>query len=240
MPRSMLFMLALPFFFGACTKNQVSSKPVATAEAPKEKCRMTPPWGTIQIPKRGFVSIDPVGDGECNDSLAGKWERYAGKSYDLMLVLDGPGGSGRYWHNTVGVADKKETAPARGICFEESTIGWKSLRGFENRALPWAEDLNRDGDPELIIWDSFFLSDDEEMSDPPYIGLMAWVYRTGNGEKFELDWEMSRKFAARIAVEYHKPLPDLDTFMKMIREKAALALETFAKEGCIPKVESRQ
>lgn len=238
MPKSMLFIFVLPCFFGACIKSQVSPKAITADETPKEKCRMTPAWLTIQPPESGFASIDPAGDGECmdRDSLAGKWERYAGKNYDLMLVLDGPGGSGRYWYNTVGVVDNKETAPARGICFETSTIGWRSLQAFENRGLPWAEDLNDDGNPELIIWDSFFLSDDEDASVGPYVGLMAWVYRTRDGAKFELDWEMSRKFAARIAVEYHKSLPDPDKYMKVIREKAAFALETFAKEGCISKV----
>jgi len=233
MLKSMLFILVLPFFFGACIKSQVSSKPITTAETPTEKCRMNPPWGTIQMPESGFASIDPVGEGECMDSLAGKWERYAGKSYDLMLVLDGPGGSGRYWFNTVGVVENKETEPVRGICFETSTIGWRSLQGFENRSLPWAEDVNGDGDPELIIWDSFFLSDYEGMLYAPYTALMAWVYRTSDGEKFELDWEMSRKFAGRIAVEYRKSLPDPD--LKIIREEAVVALETFANEGCISK-----
>ncbi len=236
MPKSMLLILALPFFFSGCNKNPMPSKPITAAETPKEKCRMNPPWLTIPMPESGFASIDPVSDGECmdRDSLAGKWKRYAGKSYDLMLVLEGPAGSGRYWHNAVGVVDKKDSAPARGICFGASTIGWRSLQGFENRSLPWAEDLNGDGDLELIIWDSFSLNDDEDAPDGSYVGLMAWVYRTGNGEKFEMDWEMSRKFAARIAVEYHKSL--LDTSMKMIREKAAFALETFAKGGCVSKV----
>ncbi len=233
MPKSVLFILVLPFFFGACIKNQVSSKSITATETLKEKCRMNPPWVTIQMPESGFASIDPIGESECMDSLAGKWKRYAGKSYDLMLVLDGPGGSGRYWNNAVGVVKKEDLAPARGICFEASTIGWRNLQGFEKGGLPWAEDLNGDGDPELIIWDGFPLNDDEDTPDTPYVGLMAWVYRTGDGEKFDLDWEMSRKFAARIAVEYHKSLLGMDTSMKMIREKAAFALETFAKEGCI-------
>jgi len=232
MPKSMLFILVLPFFFGACSESQVSSKSITATETPKEKCRMNPPWVTIQMPESGFASIDPGEGSECGDSLAGNWKRYAGKSYDLMLVLDGPGGSGRYWNNAVGVVNKNDSAPARGICFEASTIGWRSLQDFENKGLPWVEDLNGDGDPELVVWDSFSLNDDEDAPDGPYMGLMAWVYRTGDGEKFELDWEMSRKFAARIAAEYHKSPPNMDTPMKMIREKAAFALETFAKEGC--------
>lgn len=236
MPKSMLFILVLPFFFGACIESQVSSKSITAAETPMEKCRMNPPWVTIQMPESGFASISPGEDSECGDALAGNWKRYAGKSYDLMLVLNGPGGSGRYWYNTVGVVDKKDSAPARGICFETSTIGWRSLQDFENRGLPWAEDLNDDGDPDLVVWDSFSLNDDEDAPVEPYTGLMAWVYRTDDGEKFELDWEMSRKFAGRIAVEYHKSLPHTDASMKMIREKAAFALETFANESCISKV----
>lgn len=230
MPKSMLLMLALSFFFSGCNKNPIPSRSITAAETPKKKCRMNPPWLTIQIPESGFASINSGDGSECSDLLEGKWERYAGKNYDLMLVLDGPGGSGRYWFITVSAVGKKDTTPARGICFETSTIGWRSLQGFEKGGLPWAEDLNGDGDPELIVWDSFFLSDDEDLFVGSYTGLMAWVYRTGDGEKLELDWEMSRKFAARIAVEYRKTLPDTD--MKTIREEAALALEIFAKEGC--------
>ncbi len=227
-PLSALLVLAL--FFGACHKNSTTSRQQVAPESSLEKCRMNPPWLTLHLPEKGFVAANPDAV-ECNTPASDAWKRHMGKSYDLMLVADGPAGSGRYWTITVAVIASEKQEPVRGLCLETSTGGWRSLQGFERAGLPWAEDLNGDGDPELIFWESFSLSDSETMYDVREMGLMAWVYRTDSYGKFELDWEMSRRFARRIAAAYRSSAPSPD--LKIIRQKAALALEAFADGTCI-------
>lgn len=184
----------------------------------------------IKLPKRGFKQIGQGANADDEDVAEGKpWERFTGKTYDLLLKTDGPSGSGRYWTITVNIDESHTTQPQNGISFETSTLGWRTLQGFENGGLNWAEDLDGDGDPELIVWDSFFAGDNPDAAPHP-AGLCAWVYRKTQANQLILDWDLSKKFAARIAAEYRRPSDD--AYLQVTRSMIADQIELFANGAC--------
>jgi hypothetical protein len=207
-------------------------QPVATKNQPPAPCKMQPFLPeSIKLPKRGFKQIGQGNNADDEDVSEGKpWERFPGKTYDLLLKTEGPGGSGRYWTITVNIDETRTTEPQNGICFETSTLGWRTLQGFENGGLNWAEDLNGDGDPELIVWASFFAGDDPDTAPHP-TGLCAWVYRKTQANQLVLDWDLSRKFADRVAAEYRRPHDNV--YLQEKRNVIAEQIELFAKGGCL-------
>lgn len=62
-----------------------------------------------------------------------------------------------------------------------STAGWRTLRQYRRISLLWLEDLDQDGEAELIIWDSFPLKENASMAE---YGLVAWVYRLASKDLF--------------------------------------------------------
>ena len=193
-------------------------------------CLMRPPCETIQIPDQGFTWLDSnLYADPCavvDDSM---WMRQPADSFDLMVATDGPHGSGRYWTVTIGIAETKKKTPHRGICLETTTIGWRTLRNFNNVPLPWVGDRDEDGLAEIIIWDSFPLHEEASMAE---FGLIAWIYEIELAGVFCIDWQLSRELAAEIAAAYHKPVDGINEWIQKLRNDAARNLEMFASEKC--------
>ena len=187
-------------------------------------CLMEPTHRAMQVPEEGLVWLEGEElHGACDAVLAKKWVRRPSKTFDLLVYADGPSGSGRFWNVTVGVVRKQDTHPSRGFCLTTSTVGWLTLRHFKKLPLPWIEDQDGDGSPELIIWDSFPLSEEASLAED---GLVAWVYQVDPNGRFTLDWSLSRTMAGELAAAYRNP-PELS-----IRARGAEALEAFANGAC--------
>ena len=146
------------------------------------------------------------------------------------MNADGPWGSGRFWRITVGLAADHSARPDRGFCLTTSTLGWRTLQRFQGKPLPWVEDLEGDGKPEMIFWASFPLRQ-EPMSLVDY-GLIAWVYRVTFVDAFTIDWRATRNMASRIATAYREPIGETDSRVLLMRNKASDALMKIASGQC--------
>ena len=160
---------------------------------------------------------------------SGRWLRNPAGHHALFVHADGPSGSGRFWRISVGVADSGEVAPARGFCLETSTAGWRTLQRFGRTPLPWLLDLDADRKPELIVWDSFAVSQEATASE---FGLVAWVYQFDPPSTFTLDGDASRVLAHELAAAYRAPLETPAHSLARARAAAARALEAFANAEC--------
>jgi hypothetical protein len=193
-------------------------------------CLMRPDQLEMRLPSRGFTWL-PGEDlsGRCDDVPAKKWIRHPSGSVDLFVYVDGPSGSGRFWHVTVGVAGRQHSKPIRGVCLTTSTLGWRTLQRYKDAPLPWLDDLDKDGRAEVIIWSSFPLREDASFAED---GLMAWVYRLTSEDSLAIDWGLSRRMAREIAKAYRAPLNTPYSYPGPLRIEAAEALERFADEQC--------
>ncbi len=115
-----------------------------------------------------------------------------------------------------------------------STLGWRTLQAFRQSPLQWIDDVDADGNAELIIWDSFPIFENPSMAS---FGLMAWVYRPVSPELLLIDWALSRRMARELAQAYRMPLRTGS--LTELRAKAAEALELFAREGCTSEPQRR-
>jgi hypothetical protein len=143
--------------------------------------------------------------------------------------IDDPEGSGRFWKVMVGVSEKKQSKPVRGTCISTSTVGWRTLQRYSKGPLPLLDDVNHDGTPEFLLWDSFPLHSDASMAE---YALVAWVYRLTSPDSLVVDWELTRGMARSIAKEYRSPLEASTGCLRELRAQAAAALEKFADEEC--------
>ncbi len=194
----------------------------------KLRCQMAPVRLRIQVPARGFVWLDDeLHTGSCEGMKIENWKRRPSSRFDLLVHAAGPSGSGRFWNLAIGIAKSDEIKPLRGVCFTTSTVGWRTLQFCKNLPLPWIDDVDADGDAELIIWDSFPLEEGASMAG---FGLTAWVYRHATKDSLLLDWALSRRMARDLAQAYLAPLeaPNLSKY----RAKAAEALKLFAEQRC--------
>ena len=146
-----------------------------------------------------------------------------------IIATEGPSGSGRYWNVTVGLAEAGKTRPTRGFCVTTSTIGWRTLRNFNNNPLPWVSDRNENGLPEFILWDSFPLREEASMAE---FGLIAWVYEADQKGLFRINWQLSREIAFEIASAYRKPLEETNDRIQNMRKDFARYIEEFASQRC--------
>jgi hypothetical protein len=99
--------------------------------------------------------------------------------------------------------------------------------------LRWLDDLDGDGKPEAIVWDSFPLRDEAEQYQS---GLAAWVYRVDPAGVLTLDWSLSRRMAGEIAGAYRSPpaggaMPG-ERAWAPLRQAALAALDAFAGRRC--------
>jgi hypothetical protein len=193
-----------------------------------QRCLIQPAHIRMDVPRIGFVWLENEEfEGPCDKVPDTAWVRYPSREFIMYIHADGPEGSGRFWNVTVGFSTNDQTKPQRGFCFVTSTVGWRTLRSFNQTPLQWMNDENGDGKPELVIWESFPLRDEPGMAG---YGLVAWVYQVDREGKFNIDWNLSRRKASEIAAAYRKPLEKND----LLRERAAKALEDFASGKCTP------
>jgi hypothetical protein len=203
----------------------------ACAEEIAAQCSIQPPWGSISIPVSGLFWIDGHDlSGACEPVADEAWLRTPLGAQSLLVHADGPSGSGRFWRITVGFSLDRVAPPDRGFCLTASTLGWRTLQRLNGVTLPWTEDLDGDGQPEIILWDSFPLLE-EPVSMAAY-GLVAWVYRLNSGAAFTFDRDATRNMAAAIAAAYREPLGDEGSRLRLFRQKASQHLSLIATGEC--------
>jgi hypothetical protein len=192
-----------------------------------------PPFLSITMPRSGFAAADSNDDRTVCDSIADlSWVRNKGRNFSLFVNADGPSGSGRFWNVTYGMASARAAIPHRGFCITVSTIGWRTLQSFHDKPRPWVEDRDRDGTPELIVWESFGLSDSISLVNngvESHWGLTGWVYRVKSSGRCAIDYPLSRTLAKEIAALYRQPYPGADSSLTNQRNRAASILEAFAR-----------
>jgi hypothetical protein len=210
------------------------------------RCSMAPRFETLRLPEQGLAWLDGEElTGPCDEIPPDRWTRRPWNDADLVILPDGPEGSGLYYQVTLGIARKHDPQPHRGLCFSATAIGARTLGESARRALtffegpnpptvsnlPWVHDFDADGQTELIVWNSFALVDDPAVYQ---FGLVAWVYRLQTAGTIAIDWPLSRRVASRIAAAYR-------TFARRQRENraetamsriAGTALESFATGKC--------
>lgn len=195
-------------------------------------CAMIPAHVRMSLPPSGLTWLDGEDlSGPCEKVPARQWTTAHAKAGKVMVHADRPGGSGRFWTVTVGLASKTGRKPDRGVCLTTSTVGWRTLQSYKRTPLPWLADLDADGAAELLIWHSFPLSDDPSMGE---YALVVWVYRPDAEGTFTLDWALSRKMAAELAEAYASPTPEGSQWADALRKKASEELEAFARGRCHP------
>ncbi|MGH7215822.1 MAG: hypothetical protein ACREIG_01145 [Nitrospiraceae bacterium] len=195
-------------------------------------CAMIPAHVRMSLPASGLTWVEGEDlSGSCKEVPVGQWTTAQAKAGKVMVHADGPVGSGRFWTVTIGLASKTGTKPDRGVCLTTSTVGWRTLQIYKRTPLPWLADLDADGAAELLIWDSFPLSDDP--SEAEY-ALVAWVYGPDAEGTFTLDWALSRQMAAELAEAYASPMPEGARRAEELRKKASQELEAFARGQCRP------
>ncbi|TNF91934.1 MAG: hypothetical protein EP297_14420 [Gammaproteobacteria bacterium] len=193
-------------------------------------CTVTPARTSIIIPESGFSwrtkeeQPDACEAGALDNVLTEDIGQHR-----VSVFTDGPSGSGRYWTITVGLSSGGNKAMNRGFCLRTSTTGWRTLQKYERTPLPWLEDLDEDGQPELIIWDSFPLSDRPILSD---YALVAWVYRLTDDRTFTLDRGLIRMLAAELSAAYQQQIPQASKALLSHRQKASQLLDSLASQEC--------
>jgi len=192
------------------------------------KSEINPPFLNFIIPSSGFIPVDSsLYDLLCDDISDSLWKRQPADSIDIMIFTEGPSGSGRYWKVIVGIADSGKQSPSRGVCFTTTTIGWRTLQSFNNLPLKWIDDKDKDGQPEIIIWDSFPLH--REATNAEY-GMIAWVYEFSKNNEFTINWLLTKEIAKEIASAYRKPNgSSLYKFLEL-RKRIADKLEKFISQ----------
>ena len=184
----------------------------------------------ILIPERGatWLSADESTNC-CNIALTAEWSRLSAGANDLLVYADGPSGSGRIWTAMVGLAEGRGEGPVRGLCLQTSTVGWRTLRQFARTPLPWLDDADQDGRPELILWDSFALNDQASLAE---FGLVAWVYELQDEHSLQIEWDLTRRMAGELAEAYEQPIDEQLGVGADLRKTAAQSLRALATQSC--------
>jgi hypothetical protein len=202
----------------------------ASAEPPKPpKCRMAPPAAAFALPAQGMIWQSPGEEGACEEIDASLWVREPAGDGDLFVYADGPGGSGRFWEVSVGLAPAHADQPTRGFCLMATTLGWRSLQNYDRVPLEWLRRAERDGVPEVIIWDSFQAGDSES---PPDAAIVAWAYRL-SGDRLVLNLDSTKEWAADLARSYRSILPHEGPYLREVRDKAVSRLTALAQGDCL-------
>ncbi len=190
------------------------------------KCELQPIWVKLDLPEQGFKDLDD--DKKKNNicKIDHDWQefKFAGQKY--YSGVSGPEGSGRYWNITIGVSELNRKNPTRGLCFVVSTIGWRTLQRYPR--LQWMTDLDDDGTPEFIIWNSFYLDDSLQAQRS---GISVWVYKI-LGEQLILDSSLTRKLSLKLSKAYLKSLPRANSSLYRSRRKISRILSGIAKSKC--------
>ncbi len=200
------------------------------------ECLLKPKRLNIQVSDDGLNWL--AGEefsGSCNKVPANEWNIHQLNTTKVWEATNGPSGSGRYWNITIGLSNNLASHPVKGFCLYTSTIGWRTLQRYDRTPLPWINDLDEDGKPEFLLWDSFPLSD--ELSTGQF-GLVAWVYKLTEKNNFKLDWDLTKKMASELAEAYRQPIEDQIFGLSNLRKKAAEGLNALASGKCINRTET--
>ena len=163
-----------------------------------------PPSWLPSEEQQGSCDVDPRGrlrkDAESERTV----ERGRSSDGPFTVAYKGPTGSGRYWEAEVSF---QSHAGARGFCFIASTVGWRHVgadRLLAERMVallhPWLQDVDGDGQDELVVPSSFSLSPDASLGDD---GMTASVFAR-TGDRFVLDASLTRTLRLKIANAYRE------------------------------------
>ena len=189
--------------------------------AQSQEIDISAPYHSIEVPTNGFISLQ---ENSCDSVIDFSWQSLSADSFDVMISANGPSGSGRYWNVIVGIADSGKQTPTRGVCLNTSTIGWRTLQSFNKLPLQWIDDKDKDGLPEIIIWDSFPLH--REASNAEY-GLIAWIFEYNGNNKFTINKHLTIEIIGEIASAYRKPIKDANDRITKTRQNIARILDKF-------------
>lgn len=166
-----------------------------------------PRYDTIPFPPSGIITLD---DEAVADSVNVKsWQEGKSNGYNLYILPVMHSGSGRGWTVTIGISDSNRSEPDYGVRLSTSTIGWRTLRKFENGGLPWLGDIDGDSNDDIIIWDSFSAFESGTNSG---FGLIAWVFSLDENGLLVLNTNGTSILLNRIALAYEKnPIVEVDT-----------------------------
>jgi len=167
-------------------------------------------------------------NGNCPMVAESEWIHAPTGNHHLMVSSTGPAGSGHYSTITVAVQNRGEQEQVHGVCLTTATIGWRILQQFNHKPLTWIDDIDKDGNAEIILWTSFPLREDPTSIE---FGLMGWVYRLSSENTLRIDVQLSRKIAQELAKEYQEPIRTSEAIL-FNRDKAAKALQSFASGAC--------
>jgi hypothetical protein len=209
-----VFVLVAAWFTACVSQSLAAGLPQHRIE-PRHPVITLPEAGLVWLPGEDFAGV-------CDVPPADAWIRKPGGGFDLLVHAEGPSGSGRYWVVTVALGRPGEAVPRQGVCFQTSTLGWRTLQDFSVLPLPWAEDLDDDGTAEVLIWDSFPTAGDGSTE---HFGLMVWVYRVAEERSFGLDWDLTRAMATELVAAYRRPLERGGEELQRVRNRIARALE---------------
>lgn len=205
--------------------------PLLAGEAVRPRCVMQPAHLEMRLPSRGFLWLPgEEASGKCDHVPKARWVRKSAGSLNLFVYAEGPSGSGRFWTVTIGVGEKQQSQPLRGVCLITSTVGWRTYQYYQRTPLVWLDDLDHDGKAELIIWASFPLREDASTAE---YGLVAWVYRLATKERLIMDWPLTRRMAKEVAQVYQTAKDSAAAYPGHLAQAAAVALEQFAAERCL-------
>jgi len=189
---------------------------------------ISPRYETISLAVEGFSWINnDLAVDTCVAVADSLWIRQTGDPSNLLVAVDGPHGSGRYWTVTVAVKKTGAEGLPRGICLETSTIGWRTLQYFNQLPLPWVGDRNKNGKPEFILWDSFPLNDEPTMAE---FGLIGWVYELDHEGNLILNLPLTYAIISEIIDAYRKPLDNTNVRFQKRRNEIARLLEAYARD----------
>jgi len=210
---------------------------VVLAAAAQAPCALAPLQAEIPLPAVGLVwQTDEEDTGTCPAIATADWvRRPIPDGGDLLVNATGPEGFGRYWRVTVAI----DGSTKRGICLGTTTLGWRTLQAgpearpseFVPTPLPWTDDGDADGWPELVLWSSFRPGGESSVMG---VGLNAWVYELRAEWRLSLDLELSRAWARRLAAAHRVSATNTPKGFQADRALVAQALEDFANSTCRP------
>ncbi len=179
-----------------------ATRPVVTRPAPDPDCplawdelaeiapptiALTPPPADGALPEECPLEFTP--GAACPDCVTG---RMGGDP--AALLVDGPAGSGRFYNLGLVVGGARPLY----ACAMASTVAWRHLVEVADRLapLPWLDDLDGDGDAELITWHRLPWGGSEFEN-----ALVPVVYVRAGDQLVRRD-DRGRALAARVADAY--------------------------------------
>jgi len=189
---------------------------------------MRPPAFSWKLPAADFASLDVDATGaSCGDALLGEWQQGGVAACNLFVVANEPQGSGRFFSVAFGVSDRNGAKPTRLRCLSTTTVWWRTLPSVSRELLMWPDDVEGDGNSEVMLWDSSRLHRSATQAEH---GLMPWVCRfaTPATLTLTLDPDMSRVMAGSLARKSRAPALAADGSTEALPQRAARELQAFS------------